>query len=255
VLQPLIVRAIAGVTATHEYEIVAGERRWRAAKLAGLRTVPVLVRELDDQSALAVALIENVQREDLNPIDQARSVAQLAAQFELTHERVGQALGRSRAWVSNLLRLLDLDDEVKELLAHGKIDVGHARAILPLDRPRQVKVARTAQRWGWSVRQVEKAVKAALSAPEESAAPKAAVDLQTRWLQRQIEAELGQRLAIRPGKDGDYTLQVDFATLAELQDVLQRLGDLVRRIREIAGPRARETPAQRAEPDQATEPS
>src|SRR5690606_5607652 len=154
ILQPLVVRrlrpgsaatgtATAGA-ATDEprYEIVAGERRWQAAKLAGLDTVPAIVRELDDQSALAVALIENLQREDLNAIDQAHSLKRLADEFSLTHEQVAKAVGRSRSSVSNLVRLLDLDGEVKRMLAERKIEMGHARALLALDSQRQVEIAR-----------------------------------------------------------------------------------------------------------------
>src|SRR5688500_13750317 len=131
VLQPLIVRAVPASQAAPDakpYEIVAGERRWRAARLAGLATVPVMVRDLDDQSALAVALIENLQREDLNPVDQARSMSRLIEEFALTHDEIAKALGRSRASVTNFLRLLDLSDVVKQFLVQGSIDMGHARA-------------------------------------------------------------------------------------------------------------------------------
>jgi ParB family chromosome partitioning protein len=235
VLQPLVVRAVA-----EGYEIVAGERRWRAARLAGLSTVPVIVRELSDQSALAVALIENVQREDLNPIDQARSLARLAAEFELTHEQVAKAIGRSRASVSNMLRLLDLEDEVKHLLAHGRIDMGHARALLPLDAERQVAMARKAETRGLSVREVEKAVRQLLSVPAESAQGKPGIDLQTRWLAHQLARELGTNLSIRPAKEGGYTLQLGFGDLAQLEEMLERIRELVGFVRETAGPRTRE---------------
>ena len=139
VLQPLIVRAMPGSSG---YEIVAGERRWRAARLAGLTTVPVIVRELTDQEALEVALIENLQREDLNPIDQAHSMSRLVAEFGMTHEQIAKALGRSRASVSNFLRLLELADDVKTAIVDGKLDMGHARALLSLDSEWQAKLAR-----------------------------------------------------------------------------------------------------------------
>jgi ParB family chromosome partitioning protein len=243
VLQPLIVRplkpAAADGASRDRYEIVAGERRWRAAKIAGLSTVPVLVRDLDDQSALAVALIENLQREDLNPIDQAHSLARLAAEFALTHDQVAKSLGRSRASVSNLLRLLDLQDEVKDLLAEGRIDMGHARAMLPLDPKRQVSMARKAQAKGLSVRQVEHAVRTLLATGADGSS-KPGIDMQTRWLQQQIAQALGQKLAIRPGKDGSYTLNVAFKDLAELQDALQRIQELIGSIRLAAGPRVRD---------------
>ena len=242
VLQPLIVRAVPSPpedSASRTFEIVAGERRWRAARLAGLTTVPVMVRELSDQSALAVALIENLQREDLNPIDQAQSMARLIEEFDLTHDEIAKALGRSRAAVTNFLRLLDLADEVKEAMIEGSIDMGHARALLPLDRDRQVAIAGKISRLGWSVRKVEKAVKALLAAPAHESEPKA-IDMQTRWLERQLARELGEKVSIRPGPDG-YVLQLGFADLANLETSLQRLQELVRQIRAVAGPRARES--------------
>ena len=234
VLQPLIVRPVADAA----YEIVAGERRWRAARLAGLATVPVIVRELDNQSALATALIENLQREDLNPIDQARSLARLAGEFGLTHEQAAKAVGRSRASVSNLLRLLDLEDEVKDMLAQGTIDMGHARALLPLDAERQVGLARRTAERKLSVREVEQAVRSitAKAAPE---APERPVDLQTRWLQQQMGKELGQKLAIRPARDGTYALRIGFADLGQLHAALERLQALVEQVHGTAGPRAR----------------
>jgi ParB family transcriptional regulator, chromosome partitioning protein len=244
VLQPLIVRALAMSSSDPGptiYEIVAGERRWRAARLAGLATVPVMVRELTDQAALAVALIENLQREDLNPIDQAQSMARLIEEFDLTHDESAKALGRSRVSVTNFLRLLDLADGVKDAMIEGSIDMGHARALLPLDPERQVALAGKIARLGWSVRKVEKAVKALLAAPAERAKPKAAIDLQTRWLERQLARELGESVTIRPGPNGDYVLQLGFADLAKLESSLQRLQELVRQIRAAAGPRARES--------------
>lgn len=241
VLQPLVVRPLpAGADDDGAaYEIVAGERRWRAAQLAGLPTVPVVVRELDDQTALAVALIENLQREDLNPVDQARSLARLVEEFGMTHDQVAQALGRSRASVSNLLRLLGLHDEVKSLLAEGAIEMGHARALLSLDAERQVALARKAAARGLSVREVEKAVRASDRRPD-SAGTATGIDTQTRWLQQQIAEALGQKLSIRTGRDGSYTLRVEFGDLPQLQQALEKIQDLVARIRDAAGPRVRE---------------
>ena len=244
VLQPLIVRVVPPSHAGSEsktYEIVAGERRWRAARLAGLTTVPVLVRELTDQSALAVALIENLQREDLNPIDQARSMLQLIKEFDLTHDEIAKALGRSRASVTNFLRLLDLADDVKEALVSGSIDMGHARALLPLDHAQQVELARKIGRLGWSVRKVETTVKALLETPAGATKEKAVLDMQTLWLERQLARELGERVAIRPKADGSYVLQLGFGDLTNLEASLERLQELVRQIRAIAGPRTRET--------------
>jgi len=259
VLQPLIVRALEKGTDLFslenrsvpikyvpikyiKYEIVAGERRWRAARLAGLGAVPVIVRELTDQQALAVALIENLQREDLNPIDQAQSMARLVEEFGMTHEEIAKALGRSRAGVTNFLRLLELADGVKDAIVAGTLDMGHARALLPLDAKRQVTLARKIERLGWSVRKVEKTVKTLLEeAPAAGAKTTSAIDLQTRWLERQLARELGAKVSIRPGPNGDYVLQLPFADLAKLESSLQRLQELVRQIRAAAGPRARET--------------
>jgi ParB family chromosome partitioning protein len=237
VLQPLIVRALSSASG---YEIVAGERRWRAARLAGLATVPVIVRELTDQQALAVALIENLQREDLNPIDQAQSMARLVEEFGMTHEEIAKALGRSRAGVTNFLRLLDLADGVKDAVVAGTLDMGHARALLPLDSQRQVRLARKIVRLGWSARKVEQTVKNLLEAPAGAPKRKSAIDIQTRWLERQLARELGEKVSIRPGPAGGYVLQLGFADLANLDTSLQRLHELVGQIRAAAGPRTRE---------------
>ena len=244
ILQPLIVRVVPLAQeppGPKVYEIVAGERRWRAARLAGLSTVPVIVRELNDQSALAVALVENLQREDLNPIDQARSMAQLVQEFDLTHDEIAKALGRSRASVTNQLRLLDLADDVKQAMVDGTIDMGHARALLSLDPERQVAMARKIERLGWSVRQVEKAVKTLLATPVGGDDASSVIDLQTRWLSGQLARELGEKISIRPGTNGDYVLQIGFGDLAMLEATLQRLQELVGQIRETAGPRASDT--------------
>ncbi|HEY3516254.1 MAG TPA: ParB/RepB/Spo0J family partition protein [Gammaproteobacteria bacterium] len=241
VLQPLIVRAVPAADGyAKAYEIVAGERRWRAARLAGLASVPVIVRELTDQEALAVALIENLQREDLNPIDQAQSMSRLVAEFGMTHEQIAKALGRSRASVSNFLRLLELADDVKTAMIDGKLDMGHARALLSLDSERQAKLARRIVRLGWSARKVEQTVKILLEDRAGGPKMKSAIDIQTRWLERQLARELGETVSIRPGPKGGYVLQLGFADLANLDESLQRLHDLVRQIRAAAGPRARE---------------
>jgi ParB family chromosome partitioning protein len=241
VLQPLIVRAVSAPSdGPARFEIVAGERRWRAAQLAGIDKVPVIVRDLDDQSALAVALIENLQREDLNPIDQARSMLRLVEEFDLTHDEIAKALGRSRASITNFLRLLELADDVQDAIVNGTIDMGHARALLPLDTERQVAMVRRIERLGWSVRQVERTVKTLLDAPPSSDS-KATIDLQTRWLATQLTREMGESISIRPGASGSYVLKIGFANLGNLETTLQRLQDLIGQIRATTGPRARET--------------
>jgi ParB family chromosome partitioning protein len=197
-----------------------------------------MVRDLDDQSALAVALIENLQREDLNPVDQARSMSRLIEEFALTHDEIAKALGRSRAAVTNFLRLLDLADVVKEFLIQGSIDMGHARALLPLDQKQQAALARKIVRFGWPVRRVEKTVKTML---EPVPKPKAGIDLQTRWLEQQLARELGEKVSIRPGANGAYLLLLPFGDLVKLSTGFKRLQELVQQIRTAAGPRARET--------------
>lgn len=240
VLQPLIARRVAAADgAAAAYEIVAGERRWTAARLAGLATVPVIVRELDDRAAAAVALIENLQREDLNPIDQARSMSRLVAEFDLTHEALAKALGRSRPAITNLLRLLDLADDVQAAMAGGELDMGHARALLPLPREGQAALARKIVRLGWSVRQVERAVRALLATPAPNVLP--ALDAQTRWIEMQLARELGERVSIRPDTGGGYVLAVGFGDLATLEVTLERLHELIAQIRGAAGPRTDET--------------
>lgn len=240
ILQPLIVRPRLSKDGPR-YEIVAGERRWRAARHAGLSTVPVLVRELDDQSALAVALIENLQREDLNPLDQARSLARLASEFELTHEEIAKAVGRSRASVSNLLRLLGLHDEVKAMLSDGRLQMGHARALLSLEADSQVAIARSSSKKGLSVRQVEERVRRQLDKAATGSEAKPAPDLQTQWLQSQLGAELGQKFDIRRARDGSYSLNFAFTDLEQLEVSLRRLLDLLGQVRRTAGPRVRES--------------
>ena len=236
VMQPILARPLGA----GRYEIVAGERRWRAARMAGLASVPALVRETSDRHALAIALIENLQREDLNPIDQAQSMSRLVAEFGMTHEQIAKALGRSRASVSNFLRLLELADDVKTAMVDGKLDMGHARALLSLDSERQTVLARKIVRLGWSARKVEQTVKLLLEDRASGAKLKSAVDIQTRWLERQLARELGETVTIRPRPKGGYVLQLGFADLANLDASLQRLTELVRQIRTAAGPRARE---------------
>jgi ParB family chromosome partitioning protein len=177
----------------------------------------------------------------LNPIDKARSMARLIEEFDLTHDEIAKALGRSRTSVTNFLRLLDLADPVQGAMVDGTIDMGHARALLPLDHERQAALARKTVRLGWSVRKVEKTVKALLAAAPGRSKTTAAIDMQTRWLERQLARELGEKVSIRPKGNGDFVLQLDFADLANLETSLQRLQELVQQIRAAAGPRARDT--------------
>ena len=238
VLQPLLVRSVQTPAEDPvNYEIVAGERRWRAARLAGLDAVPVLIHDLDDQSALAIALIENLQREDLGPIDVAESLRRLTDEFGLTHGQAADAVGRSRSAVSNFLRLLDLEPDVILRVRAGELDMGHARALLTLSGDRQREVAaRVAQR-RLSVRETERLVQA-LVQPQQTEQG-GGLDLQTQWLQKQLAAESGLRVAFRHRADGSRVLGVRFDDLEQLQEALRRIESLIGQVRETAGPRVK----------------
>ncbi|MGI9248676.1 MAG: ParB/RepB/Spo0J family partition protein [Woeseiaceae bacterium] len=245
VLQPVLVRPLTGSEAGAgfvSHEIVAGERRWRAAKLAGLETVPVVIHEMDDKSALAIALVENLQRKDLNPIETAEALLRLTQDFELTHQQAADAIGRSRSSVSNLLRLLDLDYPTRNLLAEGRMDMGHARALLPLDTDQQAIVANKIETDRLSVRQVEKLVAELLkpSAEDRQATSAATFESQTRWLQKQLTKEAGLRVGIRNRADGSHTLNIGFKDLEQLQSALRKIETLLGQLRETAGPRNRD---------------
>jgi ParB family chromosome partitioning protein len=245
VLQPVLVRPLSGSDAGSgfvSHEIVAGERRWRAAKLAGLGSVPVVIRELDDKSALAIALVENLQREDLNPIEIAESLLRLTQEFGLTHQQAADGIGRSRSSVTNLLRLLELDYPTRQLLAAGSIDMGHARALLPLKTHQQTLIAKRIEADGMSVRKVEKLVAELLRSPDDSARKKPAVtvDSLTRWLQKQLTKEAGLRVGFRIKSDGSHTLNINFKDLEQLQVALRKIESLVGQVRDTAGPRVRD---------------
>jgi ParB family chromosome partitioning protein len=217
VIQPIIVRpADEG-----RYEILAGERRWRAAGIAGLERVPVIVREVTDRAALAMALIENIQREDLNPLEQANGLKRLVDEFHLTHEEAAHAIGSSRSQATNLLRLLSLSPGVQALLAHGRIDMGHARALLPLDGARQVELANQIVSRGLSVRQAEQRVRAALKAPKGQRSRRHNRDLES--LEHELSDQLGTTVSIRPGQKGAGQLVVRYGSLAHLESLLEKL--------------------------------
>ena len=216
VMQPILVRPSG-----ERFEIIAGERRWRAARMAGLGSVPVLVKDIPDQQALAAALIENIQREDLNPLEEATGIQRLVHEFGLTHQAIAGTLGRSRAAVSNLLRLLELAPPVRELLAEGRLDMGHARALLALPVARQLELAREAAHKGLSVREVEARVAAALKSPQPRR-PRADRDI-TR-LEEEWSDRLGTTVQIKArGKRGGK-LVVAYRSLDELDQILSKLG-------------------------------
>ena len=218
VVQPIVVRAIdAG-----RYEIIAGERRWRAAQLAGLHEIPAVVREVEDRAAIAIALIENIQREDLNPLEEARALERLIKEFELTHEQAAEAVGRSRAAVSNLLRLLDLEDAVKQLVEQGELEMGHARALLALSGNKQVEAARQVINRGLTVRATEGLVKS-LQRPAPAKPEKPRKDANIQRLETDLSDKLGARVAIRQGRGGKGKLEISYNSLDELDGVLAHL--------------------------------
>ena len=218
VVQPIVVRAIdAG-----RYEIIAGERRWRAAQLAGLHEIPAVVREVEDRAAIAIALIENIQREDLNPLEEARALERLIKEFELTHEQAAEAVGRSRAAVSNLLRLLDLEDAVKQLVEQGELEMGHARALLALSGKQQIEAARQVINRGLTVRATEGLVKS-LQRPAPAKPEKARKDANIQRLETDLSDKLGARVAIRQGRGGKGKLEISYNSLDELDGVLAHL--------------------------------
>jgi ParB family chromosome partitioning protein len=219
VMQPILARPVGA----GRYEIVAGERRWRAARLAGLTSVPALVREVPDRNALAIALIENLQREDLNPLEAAAGVKRLIEEFGLTHAQAAEGLGRSRAAISNALRLLELAPPVQELMREGKLDMGHARALLALPALRQIEIARAAVARQLSVRQVETLV-ARLARRSASAGP-AKVDRDVARLEEDWSQRLGTTVRIQTAtRPGSGRLVIHYASLDQLEALLRRLG-------------------------------
>jgi ParB family chromosome partitioning protein len=220
-MQPILVRPIGGGLGDDRYEIVAGERRWRAAQMAGLSEVPTLIREIPDESALAMALIENIQRENLNPLEEAQGLQRLIDEFSMTHQQAADAVGRSRPAASNLLRLLQLVPPVQELLMAGEIDMGHARALLPLSGALQIQLAQRVVQKGLSVRDAERLVQNALKPPKKSTVK--APDRDVLRLQEELSDALGAPVEIRTSRGGAGKIQIQFADLDQLDGILQRL--------------------------------
>jgi ParB family chromosome partitioning protein len=222
VVQPIVVRPVGKANGEMRYEIIAGERRWRAAQLAGLDTVPALVRDIPDEAAVAVALIENIQRENLNPIEEARSLARLVEQFGLTHAEAAEAVGRSRAAVSNLLRLLELPPAVIELIESRRLDMGHARALAGVtDSGLALALAQKAARLRWSVRETERAVRSSGSARARKPAV-ASSDPNVRALETDLGERLGAAVAIESrGKGGRIVIR--YGSLDELEGILEHI--------------------------------
>ena len=224
VIQPIVVRDIGG----KRYEIIAGERRWRATQLAGLTEIPVVIREVDDRTVVAMALIENIQREDLNPLEEATALQRLIDEFDLTHAQAAEAVGRSRVAVSNLLRLLELPAEIRVLVETRALDMGHARALLTLAPQAAIALARQAAELGWSVRDVEHRVQqlAAGKVPTGSGKPKPAkakpqADIAT--LERELSESLNTQVNVLHGRGGKGRLVIHYTDLDSLEGVLERL--------------------------------
>lgn len=218
VMQPIVVRPIGD----KRYEIIAGERRWRATQQAGLDTIPAMVREVADEAAIAMALIENIQREDLNPLEEALALQRLQQEFELTQQQVADAVGKSRVTVANLLRLITLPDTIKTMLAHGDLEMGHARALLGLEENRQEEGARHVVARGLTVRQTEALVRQWLSDKPDPVEPHKP-DPDIARLEQRLAERLGSAVQIRHGNKGKGQLVIRYNSLDELQGVLAHI--------------------------------
>lgn len=216
VMQPVLVRPLA----EGNYEIIAGERRWRAAQLAGLSEIPALVREIADEAALAMALIENIQRENLNPLEEALGIQRLVDEFSLTHQLAAEAVGRSRSAVTNLLRLLNLAPRVQEMMMENLLDMGHGRALLGLNQVKQIDAAHEIINKGLSVRDAEKLAQRMLKPAEVNKAPP---DRDVLRLQEELAEKLGARVTLTHRKGGKGRLSIDYENLEQLDNILSRL--------------------------------
>ena len=215
VMQPILVRQISG----GNYEIIAGERRWRAAQVAGLQEVPALIREVDDDAALAMSLIENIQREDLNPLEEALGIQRLIKEFGMTHQAAGEALGSSRSAISNLLRLLSLPASVQKLMMQGRLDMGHARALLALSSTKQIEAANLVVNKKLSVRETEALVGRMTNTPPSKKFP----DQDVLRLQEEVSAQLGAQVIIKHGKKNTGNVVIHYSDLEQLDGILIKL--------------------------------
>jgi len=221
IIQPIVVR---NISAEH-YEIIAGERRWRAAQLAGFDKVPCLVKQVADDAAIAMALIENIQREDLNAMEEAVALQRLLTEFELTHQQVGDAVGKSRVSVSNLLRLNSLNEDVKRLLEHGDIEMGHARALLAIEGELQSQAAMNIAQRGLTVRDTEKLVKKLAEPKADEAVKKAVIkDPDVTHLELKLSERFKTKVLIQQSTAGKGKLTIDYASLDELDEILAIIG-------------------------------
>ncbi len=220
VVQPIVVRPVA----TNSYEIIAGERRWRAAQLAGLAEIPVVINDVDDQSAMAMGLIENIQRDDLNPLEEAQALHRLLAEFELTHQQIAEAIGKSRTTVTNLMRLLDLNPDVKEMIDERQLEMGHARALLPLEAEQQSTAARQVVARGLSVRETEALVRKLRSVDaDKPAVEPVAEDPDVRRLIQSLTERLGATVKLHQAAGGKGKLTISYNSLDELEGIIEHI--------------------------------
>jgi len=220
IVQPIVVRALPR---TKKFEIIAGERRWRAAQLAGLQDVPVVIKDVPDKTVMCIALIENIQREDLNPLEEAEALARLIEEFDMTHDTIAEAVGRSRSAVTNLLRLLELNTKVKKLVESRKIDMGHARALLALPLSEQVSAAETIIKQGLSVRATEKLVQQLMGSSKQGKAKQATKDPNIQSLENDLSEKMGAKVTIKQQTKGRGMLQINYHSLDELDGILKHI--------------------------------
>jgi len=220
VVQPIVVRTLSATPG--QFELIAGERRWRAAQLAGLHTIPAIVRDISDQEAMAIALIENIQRQELNPIEEAKALERLVEEFGLTHQDAAEAVGRSRVAVSNLLRLLSLQVDVRHLLEDRQIEMGHARAILGLDSSKQMQAAREVVKKALSVRETEQLVRNLLKPVNENK-KELTVDPDTRRLQDDLSEKLGAKVVFQQSNNGKGKMLIHYNSIDELDGILEHI--------------------------------
>jgi ParB family chromosome partitioning protein len=217
VIQPIVVRQIG----FQKYEIIAGERRWRASQLAGLAQIPVVIKDIDDRTAMAVALIENIQREDLNPLEEAEALKRLLEEFGMTHQQVADSIGKSRATVTNLLRLMDLHPDVKKLLLSNQLEMGHARALISLEASQQISLANKVVKDGLTVRATERLVKESQEEPKVQKVK--VVDNDTLRLQNKLTAQLGAKVFIDHKDNGSGKLVITYTSLDELDGIIEHI--------------------------------
>ncbi len=219
VVQPIVVRAISD----EKFEIIAGERRWRASQLAGLQDIPAVVRDVADETAIAIALIENIQREDLNPIEEANALQRLIEEFSLTHQEAAEAVGRSRTSVTNLLRLLELHQDVKSMLMHGNLEMGHARALLSLSKKEQKEAAIKVVKRGLTVRETERLVRTMLAGVDGLPEKQSYVDPDIKKLEEALSEKLGAELKVQHNSKGKGRVTIHYNSLDELDGILAHL--------------------------------